>query len=319
MLERNPKLDPAELDDVIFGCVQQTKEQGFNVGRFIALQTQIPHAVGAQTVNRLCGSSMTALHIAYANILAGLGDACLCGGVEHMGHVPMDHGIDFNPKGSKYFAKAAGMMGITAELLVKQYGIQREAQDQFAVRSHQRAFEATKSKAFANEIIPIQGLTTEGNPQLCSTDEVIRPDTNMEGLTQLRPVFDPVNGTVTAGNASAISDGAACLLVMSAEKAKALGLQPLAKIRSVSAVGVEPSIMGIGPVPAVKKALKQAELKLQDIDLFELNEAFAGQSLAVVKGLGLDDAMEERINLNGGAIALGHPLGCSNCKKFQLH
>ena len=182
------------------------------------------------------------------------------------------------------------------------------------MRSHQRAFEATKSKAFANEIIPIQGLTTEGNPQLCSTDEVIRPDTNMEGLTQLRPVFDPVNGTVTAGNASAISDGAACLLVMSARKRRHSGCSRSLKFDRFLLWVSEPSIMGIGPVPAVKKALKQAELKLQDIDLFELNEAFAGQSLAVVKGLGLDDAMEERINLNGGAIALGHPLGCSGAR-----
>lgn len=314
VLARNSDLDPKEIDDVIFGCVQQTKEQGFNVGRFISLQTTIPHTVGAQTVNRLCGSSMTALHTAYANILAGLGDVYLCGGVEHMGHVPMDHGIDFNPKGSKYYAKAAGMMGITAELLVKQYKIQREQQDEFAFRSHQLAHKATRSGAFQDEIIPIMGVDVDGVPQLCKEDEVIRPETSMESLSKLRPVFDPAAGTVTAGNASAISDGASCLLVMSSERAKSLGVKPLAKIRGVASVGVEPSIMGIGPVPAVKKALAQAKVSLQDIDLFELNEAFAGQSLAVIKGLSLDSVFEQRVNLNGGAIALGHPLGCSGAR-----
>ena len=314
VLARNPKIDPKEFDDVIWGCVQQTLEQGFNIGRFVALQTQIPFTVPAQTVNRLCGSSMQSLHNAAMAIKADEGDLFLVGGVEHMGHVPMSHGIDFNPQGSKYYAKASGMMGITAELLGRQHGISREDQDKFALRSHQKAHNATVEGFFKNEIIPIEGHDSNGNLKSCIQDEVIRPETNLESLAKLPPAFDPKSGTVTAGNSSALSDGAACLIVASAKKAKELGLTPLAKVKSMSCVGVDPAIMGYGPVPATQKALKKAGLQVSDCEIFELNEAFAAQSLPVLKDLNLLDSMDEKVNLNGGAIALGHPLGCSGSR-----
>lgn len=313
LLERNSPIDPAEIEDVIWGCVNQTKEQGFNVARFIALMTAIPHTTGAQTVNRLCGSSMTAIHTAAMSVMTGNGDIFICGGVEHMGHLPIDHGVDPNPAWSKHFAKAAGVMGLTAEMLSLMNKISRQSQDEFALRSHQRAKEATVQGRFKNEIVPIEGHDENDFPILCETDEVIRGDASIEALSALKPVFHP-QGTVTAGNASAISDGAAALIVMSADRAKALGLQPIAKIRAMATAGVDPSIMGYGPVPASQKALKRAGLEMQDIDCVELNEAFAAQSIPVLKDLKLADALEEKVNLNGGAIALGHPLGCSGSR-----
>jgi acetyl-CoA acyltransferase len=314
LLKRNPKLDPSEIDDVIWGCVQQTMEQGFNISRMMALQTEIPVTVPGQTINRLCGSSMSALHIAAANIMADEGDVYLVGGVEHMGHLPMTHGVDPNPAASRYYAKAAGMMGLTAELLARQHGIGRAAQDQFALRSHQKAAAATDEGRYQGEIIPMTGHDEKGFLRVFDEDEVFRRDASLEGLGQLKPVFDPKNGCVTAGNASAISDGAAALLVMSEERAHALGLEPLAYVKSMATAGVDPSIMGYGPVPASFKALKKAHLSMKDIDIVELNEAFAAQSLPVLKDLGLLDEMEQKVNLNGGAIALGHPLGCSGAR-----
>jgi acetyl-CoA acyltransferase len=314
LLRRNPEVDPAEVEDVVWGCVQQTLEQAYNVARFAQLMTPIPREVSAQTVNRLCGSSMTALHSAAMSIMAGYGDVFVVGGVEHMGHVPMTHGLDPNPANGKYNAKAAGAMGLTAEYLARLHQIPREQQDAFAVRSHQRAHRASVSGAFADEIVPVAGHDEAGALRSFDTDEVIRPDTTLEALAALKPVFDPKNGTITAGNASAVSDGAAGLLVMSADRAKALGKAPMARVVSMSAVGVDPSIMGYGPVPAVKKALARARMAIGDVDLVELNEAFAAQSLPVVKDLGLLDVMDQKVNLNGGAIALGHPLGCSGAR-----
>jgi acetyl-CoA acyltransferase len=314
LLARNPAVNPAEVDDVIWGCVQQTLEQAYNVARFIQLMTPIPKQVPAQTINRLCGSSMTALHSAAMAIMAGYGDLFVVGGVEHMGHVPMTHGVDFNPANSKRNAKAAGAMGLTAEYLGRLHGITREQQDQFAFRSQMRASEAMRSGAFAGEIVPVNGHDEDGALKSFDFDEVIRPETTLEGLGKLKPAFDPKNGTITAGNSSAISDGAAALLVMSAEKAKELGLAPMAKIRSMAAAGCDPSIMGYGPVPATKKAFARIGMKSGDVDLWELNEAFAAQSLPVIKDLGLLDVADEKVNLNGGAIALGHPLGCSGAR-----
>ena len=314
LLARNPKIDPKAIDDVIFGCVQQTLEQGYNIARFISLQAGIPYTVSAQTVNRLCGSSMAAIHTAATAIMADQGDIFLCGGVEHMGHVPMNHGIDFNPGNSHHSAKAAGMMGITAELLARQYKISREEQDKFALASHQNSHRATQEGAFANEIIPLEGLDKDGLTQSFNYDEVIRPDTTLEALAKLNPVFDPKNGTVTAGNSSAISDGASAMIVMSADRARELGLKPMARIRGMASAGVPPSVMGIGPVPAVQKALQRAKLSIKDIDLFELNEAFAAQSLAVMTDLGLREQAGQKVNPHGGAIALGHPLGCSGTR-----
>ena len=314
LLSRYPELNPGDVEDVIWGCVNQTKEQGFNIARFVSLMTPLPHSCSAQTVNRLCGSSMTAVHTAAMSIMCGQGDVLLCGGVEHMGHVPMDHGIDPNPKTSKFSAKASGMMGLTAEMLSIQYKLTREDQDSFALRSHTNASQATKSKRFAKEIVEIEGHDEEGKLMLCKEDEVIRHDSTMEGLAALRPVFNPVSGTVTAGNSSAISDGASAVLMMSAKKAKELGLKPIAKVKAMATAGVDPSIMGYGPVPAVKKALKRGKLNIDDINLFELNEAFAAQSLPVMRDLKIDEVMDEKVNLNGGAIALGHPLGCSGTR-----
>ena len=314
LLQRNPKVDPGEVEDVIWGCVQQTLEQGFNIARFASLMTALPHTASAQTINRLCGSSMSALHSAAMAIMTGNGEVFVVGGVEHMGHLPMTHGVDPNPAASKYAAKAAGMMGLTAEVLAKMHGINRAAQDQFALRSHQRAHEATVAGRFRDEIIPLEGHDEHGFSKVFDHDEVIREDTNLESLAALKPAFDPKNGTVTAGNSSAISDGASGLLVMSLDRAKALGLAPMARIKAMATAGVDPSLMGYGPVPAVKKALARSGMKVQDIDLWELNEAFAAQSLPVLKDLQLRDHVEKTVNLNGGAIALGHPLGCSGAR-----
>lgn len=314
LLERNPEVDAEELEDIYWGCVQQTLEQGFNIARNSALIAGIPHKVAGVTVNRLCGSSMQALHDASRAIMNGDGDIFIAGGVEHMGHVPMTHGIDFHPGMNKSVAKASGSMGMTAELLSRKFGIAREQQDEFGARSHKKAHEATVEGRFAKEIFPISGHNAAGELVRVTEDETIRPETTAEGLSQLRPVFDPANGTVTAGTSSALSDGAAAMLVMSADKAKELGLKPRVKIRSMAVAGCDPSIMGYGPVPATEKALKRAGVSMDDIDVVELNEAFAAQSLPVLKGLKLFDKMEEKVNLNGGAIALGHPLGCSGAR-----
>ncbi|MBL4567240.1 MAG: acetyl-CoA C-acyltransferase FadA [Porticoccus sp.] len=314
LLDRNPGVAPSEINDIIWGCVMQGREQAFNIARMTSLRTRIPHEVPAITVNRLCGSSMSALHNATANIMAGLGDFYLVGGVEHLGHVPMTHDIDPNPALSLSIAQASGMMGLTAEYLARIHGITRLQQDEFGVRSHKLADEARSVGLFTNEIVPIEGHNEQGGLYLMSEDETIRPETTVEGLSQLRTVFDPVTGTVTAGTSSQITDGAAAMLVMSAERANALGLQPMAKIVSVAAAGVDPAIMGYGPVPATRAALKKAGLTIDDIDYVELNEAFAAQSLPVLKDLGLLDCMDQKANVNGGAIALGHPLGASGAR-----
>ncbi|MBL1416708.1 MAG: acetyl-CoA C-acyltransferase FadA [Moritella sp.] len=314
LLDRNPKVDPNDIEDVYWGCVQQTLEQGFNIARNASLLAGIPITAGATTVNRLCGSSMQAIHDATRAIAMGDGDVMIIGGVEHTGHVPMNHGVDFHVGLAKSTAKAAGMMGLTAEMLGKMHGITREQQDAFAVRSHKLAQAATVSGRFKREILPIEGHDADGVLKLYDFDEVIRPETTMESLAGLRPVFDPVNGTVTAGTSSALSDGASAMLLMSADKAKELGLKPRARIVSMAVAGCDPSIMGYGPVPATKKALKRAGLTIDDIDVFELNEAFAAQSLPCVKDLGLEDVVDTKVNLNGGAISLGHPLGCSGSR-----
>jgi len=228
--------------------------------------------------------------------------------------VGMTYGVDPNPKASRYIAKASWMMGITAEVLAKMHGIGREQQDAFAVRSHKLADIARGNGGFDREIVAIEGHDESGGLSLIEHDETIRPDTSLEALAQLKPVFDPVSGTVTAGTSSQISDGASAMLLMSAERAQALGLPVRARIRSMAYAGVDPSIMGYGPVPASQKALKKAGLTIQDIDVAELNEAFAAQSLPVLKDLNLLDVVEDKVNLKGGAIALGHPLGCSGTR-----
>ena len=314
LVERNPNLDPTEIEDIIWGCVQQTKEQGFNVARNAQLLTDIPRTTGAVTVNRLCGSSMQALHDATSGIMSGRGDVYMIGGVEHMGHVPMNFNLDFHPGIAKHTAQASGNMGMTAELLGRQNGITREMQDAFGARSHKRAHQATLDGRWANEIVATQGHDADGVLKSINVDEVIRPDSTVETMAALRPVFDPVNGSVTAGTSSALSDGASAMLIMSADKAKALGLTPRAKIRAMAVAGCDAAIMGYGPVPATQKALKRAGMTMADIELAEFNEAFAAQALSCIKQLGWIDTYEDKVNLNGGAIALGHPLGCSGSR-----
>lgn len=314
LLERNPKVNPAEVEDVIWGCVNQTLEQGWNIARMISLLTPIPHTSAAQTVSRLCGSSMSALHTAAQAIMCDQGDVFVIGGVEHMGHVGMMHGVDPNPAASKHVAKAAGMMGLTAELLGKMHNISREDQDKLGERSHRLAHQATLNGNFENEIIAMEGHDGNGFLSLFREDETIRPETTLESLAALRPVFNPKDGTITAGTSSQISDGASAMIVMSAQRAKDLGIQPRAVIRSMSVCGVDPSIMGYGPVPASRKAMKRAGIIASDIDFVELNEAFAAQALPVIKDLKLLDSMEEKVNVHGGAIALGHPFGCSGAR-----
>ena len=314
LFKRNPGVDVNEVEDLIWGCVNQTLEQGFNMARAVALMGGLPVTSAAQTVNRLCGSSMSAIHTAAQAIMTGQGDVFVVGGVEHMGHVNMMHGVDVNPAMSKHMAKASMMMGVTAEMLGKMNGISRADQDAMGVRSHRLAHEATLAGRFSNEIVPIEGHDAQGNKVLVEVDEVIRPETTLESLGALRPVFMPKGGTVTAGTSSALSDGASAMLMMSAKKAEELGVTPIARVKSMAVAGCDPAIMGYGPVPASKKALKRAGLTIADIDIVELNEAFAAQALPVMKDLKLLNDLETKVNLNGGAIALGHPLGCSGTR-----
>jgi acetyl-CoA acyltransferase len=304
-------IDPAEIEDVVLGNTQQQGEQGINVARTVALMAGLPMHTGGATINRLCGSSLQALNQAAHSIIAGGEDVQIVGGLEHMQHIPMDAGIDLNPKLFERTSKGALLMGVTAEFLAQTQGISREDQDAFALRSHQRAAAATTKGEFKPEIVPVYGRDEAGNRFLVETDQCIRADATMESLAALKPAFMPGMGTVTAGNSSPLNDGAAALLVMSEEKAKALGLKPLVRIVSTAVVGVEPSVMGTGPVPAVKKALDRAGMKLANIDLIELNEAFASQALACIRMLKLD---EEKTNVRGGAIAIGHPLGASGAR-----
>ncbi len=314
LLARNGALDPKTIDDVIWGCVNQTLEQGFNIARSAALLAGLPHSVAGQTVNRLCGSSMSALHTAAQAIASGNGDTFMVGGVEHMGHISILHGIDINPAMSKQVAKASMMMGLTAEMLGKMNNISREEQDAFAARSHQLAHQAAIEGRWDNEILPVEGHDKQGFKRLVTRDEVIRPETTIETLAGLKPAFMPKDGTVTAGSSSAFSDGASAMLMMSAARAQELGLKPRARVIGMGVAGCDPSIMGYGPVPASEKALKNAGLTINDMDVVELNEAFAAQALAVIKGLRLQDVVDDKVNLNGGAIALGHPLGCSGTR-----
>ncbi len=304
-------IDPAVIEDVILGNTQQTLEQGLNVARTVGLMAGLPMESGGTTVNRLCGSSLQALNQASHAIMAGFEDAQIVGGLEHMQHIPMDHGLDLNPKLFRRTSKGALMMGVTAEFLAQTQGIPRERQDEFALRSHQLAAATHAEGGFASELVPVYGRDPDGNRTLVQTDQCVRTDTSLEALAALEPAFMPKYGTVTAGNSSPINDGAAALLVMSESKAKELGLQPLVRIRATAVAGVEPSVMGTGPVPATHKALARAGLKLGDLDLVELNEAFAAQALACIQMLELNP---EIVNTRGGAIAIGHPLGASGAR-----
>jgi acetyl-CoA acyltransferase len=307
------------IDDLVMGCAMPEAEQGNNMARNIGALAGLPHTVPAITINRFCSSGLQAIAYAAQGIMLGHTDTAIAGGAESMSLIPMaGHVVRPNVKLAESAPQYYMGMGHTAEEVAKKYGISREDQDAFAVRSHQKAAKALQDGKFADEIVPVNvtfrsvgkdNKLVEKTIQF-SQDEGVRPDTNVQSLSRLRPAFS-VTGSVTAGNASQTSDGAAALMIMDREKAEALGLKPLAKFRSFAVGGVPPEIMGVGPVVAVPKAVKLAGLELSDINLFELNEAFASQSLQVIRELGLD---EEKVNVNGGAIALGHPLGCTGAK-----
>jgi acetyl-CoA acyltransferase len=304
-------IDPAIVEDVVLGNTQQQREQGLNVARNVGLMAGVAVEAGGATVNRLCGSSLQALAQASHAIVADAEDVQIVGGLEHMHHIPMDAGLDLNPKLFTRTSKGALMMGITAEFLAQSQGISRETQDKFALASHQKATAATEQGEFAAEIVSVWGRDEVGNRILVERDQCIRPDASLEALAALQPAFMPGLGTVTAGNSSPLNDGAAALLVMSEESAASLVLKPIVKVRATAVAGVDPAVMGTGPVPATQKALKRAGLKLSDLDLIELNEAFAAQAIACMQMLKLD---ESKVNVRGGAIAIGHPLGASGAR-----
>lgn len=312
-LREIPQLPPGDIDDFLLGCAMPEGEQGLNVARNIAFLAGLPLSVGAATINRFCASSLTTINVAAALIASGHGDVFVTGGIESMSHVPMG---GFNPSLNAKLLTTDGApqayigMGTTAEHLARKYAITREAQDHFALVSHQRAIAAMTSGVFAKEIVPVMAVQAGGEARQVMTDEGPRADATLAALAKLTPAFE-AGGTVTAGNSSPLTDGAAIVVIMSAVKAKQLGLTPLARIRSCAVGGVDPALMGIGPVVAVPKALKAIGMQLSDLDLIELNEAFAAQALAVVKALSIDP---QRLNVHGGAIALGHPLGCTGAR-----
>lgn len=318
VLVSNPKLDPATIDDVIIGCAMPEGESGLNMARRSVIRAGLPIEVPAETINRFCSSGLQTVAHGAMEIMSGMADIVIAGGAESMSMVPMiGNKFTPNPGLSVDYPGVYMSMGLTAENVAEEFGVTREDQDEFALRSHQRAAAALESGIFAPEIIPVEVEIVEpgnGKPNTRkythTVDEGVRADSSLEALAKLKPVFKR-GGTVTAGNASQMNDGAAALLMMSRAKAEELELEPLARFISFGVGGVPPEIMGIGPVAAVPKALARAGLQLEEIDLIELNEAFASQAVAVVRELGMD---LERVNVNGGGIALGHPLGCTGAK-----
>jgi acetyl-CoA acyltransferase len=313
------KLNPEEIDDVVIGCAIPESSQGMNLARIIALRAGLPDSVPAVTVNRFCSSGLQSIAMAAESIIAGRAESVIAGGAETMSLVPITgFQMSPNPYLMDHLPGVYMGMGLTAERVAEKYGVTRQAQDEFAAQSHRRAGAAVAAGKFKPEIVPLEFEEVSPGPNgtqrratvVFDTDEHLRPDTTVDGLARLKPVFKE-GGTVTAGNSSPLSDGAAAILLMERGKAEALGLTPLLRFVSFGVAGVPPEIMGVGPIRAVPKALARAGLALADIDLVELNEAFAAQAVAVIRALGLDS---ERVNVNGGAIALGHPLGCTGAK-----
>jgi acetyl-CoA acyltransferase len=305
-LARVPAVEPGMVGDVVLGCAMPEAEQGMNVARIASLLAGVPHTAAAMTINRFCSSGLQAIAIADDEVRSGRAEVAIGGGTETMSLVPMGgHKVSPNPTLLERYPDSYLGMGVTAELVAKKYGITREKSDAFALASHQKAIAAIEAGRFKDETVPLQV-----NGGVFDTDEGPRRDTDMAALAKLKPAF-AAGGIVTAGNASQMSDGAAATVVMSAARAKKLKLKPLARLVGYAVAGVPPEIMGIGPVEAIPKAVKQAGLKLADIGLIELNEAFACQALAVIEALGLDP---DKVNVNGGAVALGHPLGCTGAK-----
>src|SRR6476659_6374249 len=317
-LARVPQLDPKEIEDVILGCAMPEAEQGMNVARIASLRAGLPVEVSAMTINRFCSSGLQAIAMASERIMSGGAEVIVAGGTESMSMIPMGgHKISPNPWLVDHYPDAYLTMGLTAERLAQRFSITRQAADEFSLRSHQKALAAIQAGKFSDETIPVPVSFTTPNGSkpkrqeiTFKVDEGPRGDTSLEALLALKPAFH-AKGTVTAGNSSQMSDGAAAAVVMSAERAKQLGITPLSRYISFATAGYKPEEMGLGPVFAIPRALTMAGLKLSDMDVIELNEAFAAQSLAVIKEAGLDP---ERVNPNGGAIALGHPLGCTGAK-----
>jgi acetyl-CoA acyltransferase len=317
-LERVPQIDPKEIEDVIIGCATPEAEQGMNVARIASLRAGLPVEVSAMTINRFCSSGLQAISLAADSIMAGRAEIAIGGGVESMSMIPMGgHKVSANPWLVGNYPDAYLSMGLTAERLARRFGISREQADEFSLNSHKKALAAIQAGRFEDEIVPVPVSFTTPNGSkpkridiTFKVDEGPRADTTMEALSALRPAFH-AKGTVTAGNSSQTSDGAAASVLMSADKAKQLGIKPLARFVAFATAGYKPEEMGLGPVYAIPKVLKMAGLKLEDISVFELNEAFAAQALSVIKEAGLDIS---KINPNGGAVALGHPLGCTGAK-----
>jgi acetyl-CoA acyltransferase len=317
-LERVPQLDPKEIEDVIMGCAMPEAEQGMNVARIASLRAGLPVECSAMTINRFCSSGLQAIAMAAERIMAGGAEVIVAGGLESMTMIPMGgHKVSANPWLVGNYPDAYLSMGLTAERIAKANGVTREMSDEFSLRSHQKALAAIKAGKFDEEIVPVPVSFTTPNGSKPKRQEIVfkidegpRADTTLEALASLKPAFH-AHGIVTAGNSSQMSDGAAAAVVMSAERAKALGIKPLARFVAFATAGYKPEEMGLGPVFAIPKALRIAGLKLTDIDVVELNEAFAAQSLCVIQQAELDP---ERVNPNGGAVALGHPLGCTGAK-----
>ena len=314
LLARVPQVKAADVEDLVLGCAMPEGEQGLNVARVVGFLGGLPQETSAMTINRFCSSGLQAIALAAGAIATGSIDVAIAGGVESMSMVPMTgNKLSASPEAMARYASVYTPMGITAENVAKKFSVTREQQDDFALASQQKAAAAIEGKRFDEEIVPVKGVKYKEDERVefdFARDELVRPDTTKEGLAALKPAFTQT-GSVTAGNSSPLSDGAAAALVMSEDKAKALGVAPLAYFRAFATVGVDPAIMGIGPVPAVRKLLAQTKLSLADVDLVEMNEAFASQSVYCARELGL---AAEKLNVNGGAIALGHPLGCTGAK-----
>ncbi|MBK9706791.1 MAG: acetyl-CoA C-acyltransferase [Acidobacteria bacterium] len=323
ILARTPEVSPGEIEDIVMGCATPEAQQGMNMARQAGLLAGIPNTASAMTINRFCSSGLQAIALAAEHIMCGFSEVAIGGGAESMSMLPMGgHNLSPNPTLVDAFPDTYMNMGLTAENLARKYGITREQADEFAVRSHRNAAAAIDGGRYKEEIVPVKVISRDLETDekgrgkirvretMFDTDEGVRRDTTVEGLGKLRPAFH-IKGTVTAGTSSQTSDGAAAALVMSRERADALGLKPMARFVTFATGGVAPEEMGIGPVVAIPKALKLAGLKLEDIELIELNEAFAAQALSVIKELNIDT---ERLNVNGGALALGHPLGCTGAK-----
>ena len=308
-LLKRTKVAPELIEDIILGCATQTGEQAMNIARYIAVMSGLPFKVAAQTINRQCASGMTSVHSAAQSIMAGYGEVFIAGGIESMTHLPEGAGADLNPKRFEFIDRSSSSMGFTAENLAKMYNISREEQEKFALRSHQKAIAAQEQGRFRDEIVPVEVPLQKGK-KLIDSDQNPRSYTSLNIMAALEPIARS-DGTITTATASPASDGAAAIMIMSREKARELRIKPKVKLLSMAVAGVNPKLMGLGIIPATKKALDRAGLTIADIDVAEINEAFAVVAMVAIKELGIG---EEKVNPSGGAVALGHPMGCSGAR-----